>query len=289
MRNFRVRPLSHLGLYPSPPLALGDDMIFEQHGLLFSCSQNRMISEHGYTRAEQPGFELNNWTSREVRFFTAIYLGRGWCLGAPYPLPLEQDVFASTSERVAADPVLTKRLARNLSNDDHWMRGNQSLLPSSVDHYHLDQWSPEQTARASTIWQSFDLANPVLVRGMAVLLKSEMLSQHFQFCDASLAMVHIAMDAAHSMVLNELRNEGVANPSSLDAGRWVDQALGYQPTGDKFLQDWYEDRIRNFHPESRFGADAIPFFFADDIFDLTHILKEIFYFLITREVYRERW
>ena len=54
MANFRVRPLSHFGCYPALPLALGDDMIFEQHGLLFTCTLNRLVTNYGRTEAEQP-------------------------------------------------------------------------------------------------------------------------------------------------------------------------------------------------------------------------------------------
>jgi hypothetical protein len=268
---------------------LGDDMIFEQHGLLFACTQNRMISSLGVTKAEQPASELNDWSVHEVRFFTAIYLGRGWDLGAPYPLPLEQDVFAPSREKVAADPALTERLALTLASDDYRMRGNQGLIPGTIERYDFEAWSPEQIARARAIWEKFDLTDAVLVRGMAVLLKASMLLGHFQFRDASLTAVHVARDAAHSLVLARLRKQGVPSPSSIDAGRWIEESLQYQPTGDKFLEDWYEDRVRDIHPDNRFGAEAVPFFFMDDIYDLTHILKEIFYLLITDSVYQDRW
>ena len=38
---------------------------------------------------------------------------------------------------------------------------------------------------------------------------------------------------------------------------------------------------------SRFGAEAIPSFCIDDVYHLTHILKDIFFHLITGEVYEE--
>jgi hypothetical protein len=216
------------------------------------------------------------------------YLGNGPSLGLTlYPLPLNQDVFAPTHDRVSSDPALTHRLARSLASEDYWMRANRGLIPEAFDRYLFEAWTPEQAARAEAVWQHFDLANPVLTRGMACFLKSGMLSQHLQFLEASLAAVHVAMDAAHSLVLTELRKEGLGNPSSLDAGRWIEEALGHQPTGLRFLEDWYDDRIRNFHPDSRFGPEAIPVFCIDDIYDLTHFLKEIFYFLVVREVYRE--
>lgn len=285
MANYRVRLLSHLGRYPAPPLALGGDMIFAQHGLLFSCSQNRMVSNYRMTVANVPFSEVQNWSLQEVRLFSAIYLGHGGDLGAPYPLPFEQDIFAPTRERIAADPVLTERLVRTLSDDDYCMRGNRGLVPHAVELYKFDAWTHEQTERANNIWQRFDLSNPVIVRGMACLLKSGMLATHVQFLDASLMAVHVAMDAAHSIVLTNLRNAGVNNPSSLDAGRWVDEALGYDRSNEHFLADWYYDRIRNIHPDNKFGAEGVPFFCVDDIYDLTNVLKEIFYCIITGKTY----
>lgn len=85
----------------------------------------------------------------------------------------------------------------------------------------------------------------------------------------------------------ELRKEGVQNPTAHDAGQWIDSAFGYAPNGLKYKEDWYEDRIRNIHPESRFGSEAVPFFCVDDIIHLNIALKDIFFYLITKEKCRE--
>lgn len=58
-------------------------------------------------------------------------------------------------------------------------------------------------------------------------------------------------------------------------------------TGRKFFEDYYVDRIRNFHTDSRFGAEPIPTFSIDDIWDLNSALKGIFYKLVTGDLHDE--
>lgn len=287
--NFRVRPLSHLGRYPASQLSVGSDQLFSHEGLLFSCTLNRMVTQFGRTEADQPAFELENWTLPEVRLFASMYLACGPYLAVhPYPLPPSQDLFAKSADVIRVDERLTARIAsQTRSGDNHLMRGNCGLVPGNFGDYTFVGCEAEDARRLDLLWAKIDLSNPTLMRGLLCLLKSGMLHTHFQFSDASLSAVHIALDAAHSLALSEVRSSGAVNPSSHDAGRWIEEVLGYAPTGLRFLEDWHGDRVRNFHPESRYGAEAIPSFCVDDIYDLTRHLKDIFYFLITREVYRE--
>ena len=248
-----------------------------------------MVTQPGRTEADQPAFELENWTLPEVRLFASMYLacGRGLAVH-PYPLPPSQDLFAGSADVIRVDEGLTSRIAsQTRGGHDYLMRGNGGLIPGSFSDYTFVGCEAEDVRRLDLLWAKVDLSNATLMRGLLCLLKSGMLHTHFQFSDASLSAVHIALDAAHSLALSELRRSGVVNPSSHDAGHWIEEALGYVPTGLRFMEEWHGDRVRNFHPESRYGAEAIPSFCLDDIYDLTHHLKDIFYFLITREVYRE--
>ena len=117
-----------------------------------------------------------------------------------------------------------------------------------------------------------------------------MLFNHFQFRDASLASSHIALDAAYSMILQRLKKSGVRNPNSHDAQAFMDDLYGVPHTKRKFFEDYYSDRVRNFHTDSRYGPESIPFFSIDDIWHLNSALKGLFYLLATGEFHDEtRW
>jgi len=42
--------------------------------------------------------------------------------------------------------------------------------------------------------------------------------------------------------------------------------------------------VRNFHTDSRHGAEAIPFFCIDDIWDLNRALSGVFFALVTGQL-----
>jgi hypothetical protein len=57
------------------------------------------------------------------------------------------------------------------------------------------------------------------------------------------------------MILRLLGEQGVSNPTALDAGALVDTEVFNQRHGPcSYFGDFYEDRIKTVHPSSRFGA-----------------------------------
>ncbi len=167
------------------------------------------------------------------------------------------------------------------------MSGNHGLLPDKLEQYEFVDWDERRLENATDLFKSIDTSDPLIIRGLHALLKSEMSFCHFQFRDASLAYSHIALDAAHSIILRRLREAGVANPTSYDAQKYMDEAYGIPPTKRRFFEDYYADRVRNFHTDNRYGAEPIPFFSIDDIWDLNAALKGLFFFLITGELHDE--
>ena len=60
-------------------------------------------------------------------------------------------------------------------------------------------------------------AGPVICRGVSCLLRAQMAFQHAEFGEAACIFLWIALDAAHSLVLQKLRGCIMANPTSKDA------------------------------------------------------------------------
>jgi hypothetical protein len=125
------------------------------------------------------------------------------------------------------------------------------------------------------------VTNPIILRGVSCLLKARMAFQHHEFGEAACIFLWIALDAAHSLVLQKLRKSGIANPTSEDAARYFEKISGYGTEWEKFFEDEYENRIRAIHPDNRFGAEAIPQFESDDFYELNEMLIPLFYFFVT--------
>jgi hypothetical protein len=124
-------------------------------------------------------------------------------------------------------------------------------------------------------------AGPVVKRGVASLLKAQMAWKHGEFADAACIYLWIALDAAHSLTLQKLRESGINNPTSKDASEYFNKIVGYETPWEKFFEEDYENRIRAIHPDNRFGAEARPQFLADDYLELNDILIPYFLFLVS--------
>lgn len=286
--SIRIRPLSFLGSYPDPDIRIGTDLLLRSGQTLFLCTKNRTVERYGRSGPDQPAFELDNWTVQEVRFLAAFYIGNGESSGVTlYPLPIFRDIEEQSVEAVVEDGTLLKSLLTSAATDDYFMAGNHGLLPQKLSQYRFFEWDDRRLQQATHFYCATDVDDPILVRGLHALLKSEMLFNHFQFRDASLASSHIALDAAYSMILRQLRSLGAKNPSSHDAQAYMDEMYGVPYTRNKFFEDYHSDRVRNFHTDSRYGAEPIPFFSIDDILHLNAALKGLFYRLVTGELHDE--
>jgi hypothetical protein len=131
-----------------------------------------------------------------------------------------------------------------------------------------DLVSDDNTAERLSMLNCLEKANPVLLRGVSCLLKGRMAYQYDEFGEAACMYLWVAMDAAHSLILQRLRKTGLKNPSSSDAMRYFETQAGSKSDWEKFFEDHYDNRIRSIHPANRFGAEAIPQLLADDFLEL---------------------
>lgn len=282
MPSYRIRVHSNVGRYPKGETQIGDDFMLFREGLYISCVQNRMVSSFGKEVSEQPVFELENWTSNELRFFSSLYLSCGpYRRCQLYPLPTYKDIEVDSSAEIHTSSQIYVDLITNLHNDQHLMRGNTGLIPTSAEDYETFAFNKEHANYGIAVWDALHQDNKVALRGLYSLLKSEMLFQHSQFQNASIAETHISLDAAHCLVRQTLQDMGKPNPSSIDAGRYIDDTFGQGRSNRGFFADFYEDRIRNTHADNRFGQEVIPSFSVDDIWFLQSNLRELFFFLLT--------
>jgi hypothetical protein len=129
--------------------------------------------------------------------------------------------------------------------------------------------------------RQLESAGPVVIRGVSSLIKAHMAWKHAEMGEAACIFLWICLDAAHSLILQRLRETGVANPTSKDAVRYFEKISGYSIEWEKFFEEDYENRIRAIHPDNRFGAEARPQFLADDFYELNDMLIPLFQFLVS--------
>jgi hypothetical protein len=114
-----------------------------------------------------------------------------------------------------------------------------------------------------------------------------MLASRYEFEEEACIQTSIAMEASHQLVLAHLRAEGNLNPSSTDAGEWVnkifDEPLGVGYEGVKYFEEFYEQRVQTVHPRSRFGDTPFALITADDRMHLRGSLPHIFGYLVLGE------
>ncbi len=286
MTNFRIRPFSIAGPVPNTDTNIGSGFFFRNGDTAYSCVKNVIISEFGKPRPEQPASELENWTSSELRFFAALYLGTGPNRRVrPYPLPIYEDIQIAEINDAFSDVAFLRNLRAKMAGDSYVMRFNQGLVSGNYADYETVEWGQAETSQAQLVWCSLTLDKQVALRGLFALLKSEMLFAHHQFGNAALAEAHISMDAAHCIVRTKLRELGHSNPSASDAGQFVSKLFGENWSGERFFEDYYIDRIRNVHADNRFGSETIPEYCVDDLWFLQRGLKELYFRLLTNMSY----
>ena len=271
--GFHVKLMSPLGIYPSRSILLANAALIVCHEMCFSIV--RIVKE--------------DWGFSEVDSLAPVdipLLGSLVLCGAGYPYPFSGVTLeAETQEALNIGCIAECRqhLLRSLEEQ----KGHEG--PAAIVHrppllggkaYDLYDYG-ESTARVRDCTAVLDSASPVVLRGVASLIKAQMAWRHGEFADAACIYLWIALDAAHSLTLQKLRESGIQNPTSRDASDHFNQIAGFETPWEKFFEEDYENRICAIHPDNRFGAEARPQFLADDFYELNDLLVPYFGYLVT--------
>jgi hypothetical protein len=281
-QGFTVRLMSPLGSYPDQTLNLRSSVLAIAPDLCFT-----IVRQQG----EDESFsEVDSLSPSEIPLVGSIMLSSG--IAQPYisPYPGNHSLIVETSE----DEELTEscisrcraELLAHMSDDrpDRLYRSNTIHHPPARGGLDYELYPSDDVAkRAASIFECLNSAGPVMIRGVGSLLKANMAWRHFEFMEAACLFLWISLDAAHSITLQKLREAGTLNPTSADAGRFFDQISGFPTPWEKFFEWDYENRIRVFHPDNRFGAEARPQLLADDFLELNELLIAYFRYLAVGE------
>jgi hypothetical protein len=230
--------------------------------------------------------EFDEPTVEELRLMAALILPIGWNNGMvmlyPYQASLALDERTNLSE-----PGLAGRIAdllrRQLSSEkiSFWRDGPPPKAFGGVSYAYRDERSPSWLQHR--IYDAIDVHDYLLMRGLGSLIKGLMLWQHRAFGDHALYALFIALEASHQLVLRRLRQQGVTDPVSTDAARLIEGVFGAEPSGARYFEEFYADRIKAFHPESRFGVYPYLPLCNSDFASLFYALREVYRWLILNE------
>lgn len=277
--GFHVTMMSPLGSYPEHSIILDNAALVLERDLCYSVV--RIVTEDwGFS-------EVDDLSPLEIPFFTSLLLSRA---GLPYP-------FGGVTLKAEKSEPLTVELLQECREHllkqigewkAHWGSASTWGWAASIHappilggHAYERSGASDVAETVREIWTKLSSAGPVMLRGLGSLLKAQMVWKHGEFTDAALMFLWIALDAAHSLTLQKLRESGVNNPTSQEASIHFNTIAGYETPWEKFFEDDYENRIRFIHPDNRFGAEVRPQLLADDYLELNDVLIPYFKYLIT--------
>ncbi|WP_119460502.1 hypothetical protein [Rhodospirillaceae bacterium SYSU D60014] len=285
-RFLRLRVMSPLGLYPDCSIAVGRNRLLVRDDVIVSLVVALPPETHG--------LGLEHWSDleflalEEVRFLASIALAMRPDHGMvyAYPLPFHLDLARLEEDEGCVVEQAVRHMRAKAS--DFAARG-AVLPPMGGGPPYARHERPLDEILLSSLIQRGSLQDHLLMRGLAALLKADMLWQRREFGEAATMMLFVAMEASFQMVLRTLRASGVSNPSADDAGAFLDQVFNPGISTGPYLAEHYEHRIRSLHPSSRFGVFAFPPLESDDFYQLRITLVSLYVFLIADHVWSDLW
>jgi len=273
--GFHVRLMSPLGIYPDCSIILPDAAFAAAPDLCFSII--RIVKEDwGFS-------EVDSLAPIDIPLFGSLILS-----GAGYPYPFSGVTLESDKQEALTAGCIAE-CRQHLLTVLEEQKAHEG--PSAIAHrppvlggraYDLHNYG-EITARVRNCKALLETASPVILRGVGSLIKAQMAWRHGEFADAACIYLWIALDAAHSLTLQKLRESGIQNPTARDASDYFNEIAGFETPWEKFFEEDYENRIRAIHPDNRFGAEARPQFQADDFYELNELLVPYFRYLVAGE------
>ena len=235
--------------------------------------------------------EFDELMVEEIRLMATLVLPIGWNEGIITLHPLPARVMLREYIDLA-DPEAIVRLGsavrRKFPEREHWARtarteGSPPPAFGGGPYEYREQDTPLSLQRR--IYDAIDVSDHLLIRGLAELIEAPMLLLYPIFGEHAQYSIFIALDASFQLVLRKLRQRGIANPSSTDAQAFMEDTFndGEERSGMKYFEEYYDDRVKSFHPQSRFGVFPYAPLMHSHFYGLYYDLREVYRWLILDE------
>lgn len=286
-----VRAFSPIGLYPNFKKKTQDLVFDEFNGVLFSAVRSLFTYESEF-------YSEVTWLSpSEIRFLGALILSveEGMGMIIPYPLNLcgwlrNKEFRDLRSENYLK---LTTGLFKILEdhpnfNEEYQMQPFFRDYAPLPGHTLIKEYQYNKHASLdhfNNVYDAFDIRNQLLFRGISTLIKANMLARHGAFLEEAILTLYVSLEASYQLVKRKIQKEkGGEAVSDADFQNFFLEMNPNQLTVPGYFKEYYEDRIQNIHPKSRFGLTPIALMSVDDFFFLFKDLVCIYHFLLTGQV-----
>jgi hypothetical protein len=230
--------------------------------------------------------EVEMLSAFEVRVLGAALISRTRDSGAfeIYPTSVEYRTADANFDLASTDllQALTSKLKRRLvetSDYDHLLIHHPPCMGGRS--YRFNRHATLNRDRFCNLVSAIDVNNHLLIRGLGALIKAGMLYCHTEFTEHACIALWIALDASFQLFRREMETKGYHNPSAIDVGNYLDELQGFEPSGERYFADFYNERVKTIHPQSKFGAYPAAPLAADEYRLLRDGLVPTYEYLIT--------
>lgn len=272
----RIRLLSSIGSYPNGEIRgpKGVYYLDEQLGFIAVPTDEQ--------RAHKYWSELTLLAFEEIRFLSAILLSMRPDHGVLNIYPSG----AHIADAAISGAPLYKEAEQFASNFASHQSTSTPLFGGSK--YRVSQQQIDEKLFKKII-AKISIRDHLMLRGLSAILKADMLKVHLEFGEEATSMLYVAMEVAFQLTLKLIRESGNPNPSAYDAGDFLFSTFPNEQPGVRFFGEYYDDRIKAFHPHTRHGTFAFPPMTASDFYGLRAGLISMFQYLITKEQWYTLW
>lgn len=276
-----VRSFTTRSLLPGKSLLDKDASLVVRPDVSFCVTRARSSDEY---------YELAWCYPSEIALFGSIVIGARPEYGKAFLFPVRWPLYIDDLGQDLSDEVYLDKIAGEIKADIASKLGTsrqpnpwEELPPVFIrTEYQLNSHLRLHEGYQRLLRSKIDCEDDLMVRGIAHLLKSGMLTQMGRmFYDTACLELYVSLEATLHIILNQLRKAGMKNPGNKDASSYLAEKFGEERGPDRYFGEFYDDRIKALHPLSRFGTAKFVPLYVDDLFMLYNALLRTYEFLIT--------
>lgn len=278
-----VRPLTTRSLLPQENYSDKDGSFISREDVAFFVTRVTSTDEY---------YELGWSHPKEIALFSSLVIGAHPDYGKVFIYPVRWPLYVDDTGQDLSDKNYLEELADGIKRETGAKLGTakqinpwEELPPAFIKTpYEINKNTRLDKNYQNLLFKSIDCDSDLLIRGLSHLLKSGMLSKLGRmFIDTACLELYVALEATLHIILSRLRKTGMSSPSNKDASDYLLDKFGESYRLDRYYQDFYDDRIKALHPNSRFGTAKFVPLYVDDLYMLYNDLLRNFEFLITNK------
>ncbi|WP_436642479.1 hypothetical protein [Microbaculum sp. FT89] len=279
-RGVVVRAYAAHGCYWRQSLLLSDSIYYASPQLVFTACRFDLRE-----RSQGPYSEFDNPLVEEFRLLAALVLSvghdRGLVIPQPLPWALRLPKMQDLIEPNAIND-LKNRVVDELSREPSSKIGAYHAAGTVGTDYSFRQDAAPLEIQ-QRIFESIDMSDHLMTRGLRTLLRSSMLSRHPLHAEEAIYPLHVAMDASFALFRRRLAAAGKPDATAYDVGAEFESVFGEPRSDKRYFEDYYTDRIMAQHPESRYGVSRYVPGTYGELMWLFKGLREVYRFFLLKE------